>query len=58
MSTEIEYLTGIVRGVMAGLLIVAFLLLGIWVFAAKRRNSFETVARLPLEEDTDRDPAT
>jgi len=58
MSTQIEYLTGIIRGVMAGLLIVTFLLLGVWVFAAKRRASFENAARLPLEEDSQRGPAS
>ena len=58
MSTEIEYLTGIVRGVMAGLLIVAFVLLGIWVFAAKRRVSFESAARVPLEEDAQGGPVS
>ena len=52
MSSEMEYVSGIVRGVMAGLLVLTFVLLGIWVFAAKRRQFFETAARLPLEEDT------
>jgi cbb3-type cytochrome oxidase subunit 3 len=58
MSSEIETLTGILRGVMSGLLIVAFVLLGVWVFAAKRRASFESAARLPLEEDAQRGPVS
>jgi len=51
MSTEMEAVTGVVRGVMAGLLILTFLMLGLWVFAAKRRAFFDSASRLPLEED-------
>jgi cytochrome c oxidase cbb3-type subunit IV len=51
MSTEMESLTGLVRGLMAGLLLAIFVGLWIWAFAAKRRASFESASRLPLEED-------
>jgi len=51
MSSEMQVLAGIVRGLMAGLLLLTFCGLFLWVFAAKRRASFEATARLPLEED-------
>jgi cbb3-type cytochrome oxidase subunit 3 len=51
MSSEMEAVTGLVRGLMAGLLLTMFVGLWLWVFAAKRRKSFETASRLPLEED-------
>jgi cytochrome c oxidase cbb3-type subunit 4 len=46
-----ESVAGLVRGVMAGLLLVMFIGLWIWAFGAKRRKSFESASRLPLEED-------
>jgi cbb3-type cytochrome oxidase subunit 3 len=51
MSSEMESLTGLVRGLMAGVLLAIFVGLWIWAFAAKRRSSFESASRLPLEED-------
>src|SRR5438105_3313647 len=51
MSSEVESVAGLVRGFMAGLLLVMFVGLWIWAFAAKRRKSFESASRLPLEED-------
>lgn len=51
MSSEMQALAGVVRGLMAGLLLLTFCGLFLWVFAAKRRASFESAARLPLEED-------
>jgi cbb3-type cytochrome oxidase subunit 3 len=51
MSSELQALAGIVSGVMAGLLLLTFCGLFLWVFASKRRASFESAARLPLEED-------
>ncbi len=52
MSHEMEALTGMLRGLMAGVLLVMFVGLWIWVFGAKRRKSFEVTSRLPLEEDS------
>jgi cbb3-type cytochrome oxidase subunit 3 len=52
MSSEIEGITGLIRGAMAGVLLTMFVGLWLWVFAAKRRASFESAARLPLEEDS------
>jgi cytochrome c oxidase cbb3-type subunit 4 len=51
MSHELEAVTGLVRGVMAGILLVMFVGLWIWVFGRRRQAAFEAAARLPLEED-------
>jgi cbb3-type cytochrome oxidase subunit 3 len=51
MSSEMESVAGLVRGLMAGVLLAMFIGLWIWAFAAKRRKSFESASRLPLEED-------
>ncbi len=51
MSPGMETFTGIVRGVMAGALLLMFLGLWIWVYGSKRRRFFESASLLPLEED-------
>ena len=51
MSHEMEALAGVVRGVMAGTLLLMFTGLWIWVFSKRQRRRFEAAARLPLEED-------
>lgn len=51
MSHELEALTGLVRGVMAGILVVMFVGLWLWVFGSRQRAAFEAAALLPLEED-------
>jgi cbb3-type cytochrome oxidase subunit 3 len=51
MSSEMESITGLVRGIMSGVLLTMFVGLWMWVYAAKRRHSFEAASRLPLEED-------
>ncbi len=51
MSHELEALTGMVRGAMAGILLVMFVGLWVWVFGSRQRAAFEAAARLPLEED-------
>ena len=51
MSSEFEAVASLARGLMAGVLLAMFVGLWIWAFAAKRRESFESVSRLPLEED-------
>jgi cbb3-type cytochrome oxidase subunit 3 len=51
MSHEMEALTGVVRGAMAGTLLVMFIGLWVWVFGKRQRAGFEVAARLPLEED-------
>lgn len=51
MSSEVEVLTGIVRGVMAGVLLLTFIGLCCWVLGPGRQAGFESAALLPLEED-------
>jgi cytochrome c oxidase cbb3-type subunit 4 len=51
MSPEMEALCGLVRGTMAGILLVMFIGLWVWVYGSRRRATFEAAARLPLEED-------
>ena len=51
MSHEMEAFTGVLRGTMAGILLVMFVGLWLWVFSGRRRATFESAARLPLEED-------
>ncbi len=51
MSSEMETIAGLVRGLMAGVLLAMFVGLLVWAFAAKRRERFESASRLPLEED-------
>lgn len=51
MTPEMEAFTGVMRGVMAGALLLIFIGLWIWVFGSKRRQWFESGSRLPLEED-------
>jgi cytochrome c oxidase cbb3-type subunit 4 len=51
MSHEMEALTGLVRGTMAGILLLMFIGLWFWVYSKSRRATFESAARLPLEED-------
>jgi cytochrome c oxidase cbb3-type subunit 4 len=51
MSDEMQSMAGLVRGLMAGILLVMFVGLWAWAFAAKRRAGFDSAARLPLEED-------
>jgi cytochrome c oxidase cbb3-type subunit 4 len=52
MSPDTEIATGILRGVVAGVLFAAFLALWLWAYSARRKPRFEAAARLPLEEDS------
>jgi cbb3-type cytochrome oxidase subunit 3 len=42
---------GIASGVTAALLIVIFVAICAWAYSSRRRASFESTARLPLEDD-------
>jgi cytochrome c oxidase cbb3-type subunit IV len=55
MSPDTETATGVLRGVVAGVLFAAFLLLWLWAYSARRKPGFEAAARLPLEEDSEGD---
>ncbi len=52
MSPEMLAGTGILRGVIAGVLLVAFVAIWLWAFSGRRRPAFEAAARMPLEDDT------
>ncbi len=52
MSAEMLAGTGILRGVVAGVLLVVFIALWLWAYSGRRRPAFEAAARLPLEDDT------
>ena len=43
--------TGILRGIITAILMVAFLGMWIWAYSAKRRATFDSAARMPLQED-------
>ena len=43
--------TGILRGVVAGILLITFLAVWLWTYSAKRRSAFDEAAQLPLEDD-------
>ncbi len=52
MSPEMIAGTGILRGIVAGVLLVAFVALWVWAYSGRRRAAFAAVERLPLEDDT------
>lgn len=47
---------GIVRGVVTLVLMLLFLMLALWAWSDRRKELFDSMARMPLDEDTD--PAT
>jgi cbb3-type cytochrome oxidase subunit 3 len=51
MSAEMLAGTGVLRGVMAGVLLLSFLGIWLWAFSRRRRPAFEAAAHLPLEDD-------
>jgi cytochrome c oxidase cbb3-type subunit IV len=57
MSPEMLANTGVARGVVAGVLLVAFIGLFFWCYNARRRPLFDAAARIPLEDDTYSQPA-
>lgn len=52
MSPEMLAGLGLVRGVIAAVLLVAFIALWLWAYSGRRRIVFERAAQLPLEDDT------
>jgi cytochrome c oxidase cbb3-type subunit IV len=52
MSPDTEIATGVLRGIVAGVLFAAFLLLWLWAYSARRKPGFDAASRLPLEEDS------
>lgn len=51
MSPEMLPGIGFVRGVIAAVLLVAFLALWLWAYGSRRRALFDRMAQLPLEDD-------
>jgi cytochrome c oxidase cbb3-type subunit IV len=44
---------GIVRGVITLVLTVLFIALTVWAWSSKRKELFDSMARMPLDEDSD-----
>jgi cytochrome c oxidase cbb3-type subunit 4 len=57
MSPDMTADTGILRGIVAAVLLVAFVGLWVWCYSARRRPMYEAAAQLPLEDDIYRVPA-
>lgn len=43
---------GILRGVITLVLLILFIWLAIWAWSGRRKELFDSMARMPLEEDT------
>ena len=52
MSPEMLAGVGVARGVVAAVLLVAFIALWLWAYSGRRRVVFDSAAQLPLEDDT------
>jgi cytochrome c oxidase cbb3-type subunit 4 len=44
---------GILRGVLTLALMLLFIRFVLWAWSAKRKDAFDSMARMPLEDDTD-----
>jgi len=51
MSPEMLAGVGVLRGVVAAVLLVGFIALWLWVYSGRRRAMFDSAAQLPLEDD-------
>lgn len=45
---------GIVRGVITLVLMILFIALAMWAWSSRRKELFDSMARMPLDEDDDR----
>jgi cytochrome c oxidase cbb3-type subunit IV len=57
MNQQMQAWTGIVQGLMAGILLLMFLGLWMWVYSGRRRAGYDSASQLPLEEDHVQDEA-
>jgi len=57
MHSSVPLDSTLLRGVMTGLLVVAFVAIAVWAYSARRRSTFDALAQLPLEEDPSGDHA-
>jgi cytochrome c oxidase cbb3-type subunit 4 len=46
----------IIRGVLTIILIIAFLGLVVWAWSSKRKDTFDKLSQMPLEEDDGQAP--
>jgi cytochrome c oxidase cbb3-type subunit 4 len=44
---------GIARGVITLALLVLFVMMALWTWSSRRKELFDSMARMPLDEDTD-----
>jgi len=44
---------GIVRGVITLALMILFIRLAFWAWSSRRKELFDSMARMPLDDDTD-----
>jgi cytochrome c oxidase cbb3-type subunit 4 len=47
---------GIVRGLITVALLILFVMLVAWAWSGRRKQLFDSMARMPLEEDADAAP--
>ena len=43
---------GVVRGIITLLLMLSFIAFAWWAFSARRKSTFDAMAQLPLEDET------
>ena len=55
MDAPVPLDSALLRGLLTALLIIAFGAITAWAYSARRRSTFEALARLPLEEDSSGD---
>jgi len=48
--------SGTLSGIFTAILLVLFVGMWVWAFSARRKAKFEEAARMPLEEDSERQP--
>jgi cytochrome c oxidase cbb3-type subunit 4 len=52
----VEVSSGVIGGIVTGVLLLAFIGIVAWAWNSRRREQFEAAARLPLEEDQEERP--
>ena len=57
MNGSVPLDSTLLRGIMTAVLVVAFVAIAVWAYSARRRSTFDALARLPLEEDPTGDDA-
>jgi cytochrome c oxidase cbb3-type subunit IV len=52
MSPDVTAEVGILRGIVAAVLLTMFIALWFWAYSGRRRAAFDAAAHLPLEDET------